>query len=491
MLRPENVPIYKEMEQMLANNGKCLLVTHPGRGKSYITEEYLINTQPKNVICICPTNTICDQWENDHYAVPMRICTYTSFSKYDVTQIGHPDLVIIDEAHHMGAEIWGRNLIYIIEKLVPIGTKVIALTADPIRWNDGRLNVADTWFDGCTVIGPSISDSMDQGFINPFTYVISLYQPEWLVKKLLAKTTTLTPAQAKITRTLAGKMQYLPENVTHVSVALQTYAPKTHQKGIVFCSRIDDIPDAMDTLTKAYPNHPQYVIHNKQTGKRNHTEMQAFNQSDDAFLFSVNMAAEGIHTKGVNMVIMFRKTQSPNLYVQMMGRLIDPNITDAYLHDIVGNNNAIEKILMRKNCGMADMLRIVPIMPNGTSSKPRQIIVKDLAAPALDIIKQIDDMLKNTGLDDAEKQFIRDNSETMDIKVMAATLNVSLNKVRSLIVEEDLRTSPMPPWTPLRDHWLLTMINEGRDGTYIAAVMNLKTREVTQRLIELQQKGDV
>lgn len=488
MLRPENVPIYEEMKKTLEDNGKCLLVTHPGRGKSYITEEYLVSSQAGSVICVCPTNTICKQWKDDHYAVPMRICTYTAFSKYDEAQIGHPDIVIIDEAHHMGARIWGRNLVYVIENLVPLGTKVIALTADPTRWNDGKVNVADTWFDGCTVVGPSISESMEQGFINPFTYVISLYQPKWLVDKLLANKNA-NSAQLKSARTLAGRMQYLPENVKHVSKALQTYAPKTHQKGIVFCSRISDIPDAMDTLAKAYPNHPQYVIHNKQSAKMNRTSMDDFNAANDAFLFSINMATEGIHTKGVNMVVMFRKTESPNLYAQMMGRIIDPNIKDAYLHDIVGNNTSIERVLKRTEGTAAEISRIIPIMQNGTASKPKQIIVKDLAAPALDIIKQIDAVMKTCMLTDDDKQFIRDNCQTMGIKDIATVLNVPMNKVNDLIMEEDLRTKPMPPWTPLREKALLMMVDEGKDDHYIAMVMDLKDHEVAWKRTELSQKG--
>lgn len=500
-LRPENRPIYENMKAMLDKKGKCILITHPGRGKSFITEEYMAEACPKDVICICPTNAICLQWENDHNTIPMRIVTYAAFSEYDKTAIGKPDLVIIDEAHHMGAPVWGKNICYVIQELVPKGTKVIALTADPIRWNDNLRNVANEWFKDAQVWGPTMTDSMEEGFINPFTYVISLYATETEIRKRTKKAATLPEPKRKAINSMIGKMQYLPENVRKTSRALQDYAPEGNKKGIVFCSRISDIPKAQDTLLQAYPDIPHFTINSNKTGKTNKNQITAFSNASEGFLFCVGMATEGVHCK-VNMVIMFRKTGSPNLYVQMVGRIIDPDVTDAYLHDIVCNSTSIQNVIKKADIDEAAIMSLNTALTmkrqNGQQAQAatkKQIIIKNLAKPALDELMAIDDaMERSRGLSDEEKLAIKDLYPNTNINQIAKRLHRSRATIEKYLRQQGLisygpvsGTEQGPPqWTQVRTDALNMLLDEGETPETIAKIMGTTEQDVLDKIKELE-----
>ena len=48
--------------------------------------------------------------------------------------------------------------------------------------------------------------------------------------------------------------------------------------------------------------------------------MAAFMQAPTACIISVNMLGEGVHVDGVNFIVMLRRTQSPTVYFQQIGR---------------------------------------------------------------------------------------------------------------------------------------------------------------------------
>ena len=75
---------------------------------------------------------------------------------------------------------------------------------------------------------------------------------------------------------------------------------------------------------------PQYIEENREW----------FENTDEGYLLAVNMISEGAHYRGVNTLIMFRKTQSYLVYTQQLGRIItlmkDEN-PNAIVFDLVNN----------------------------------------------------------------------------------------------------------------------------------------------------------
>jgi DNA repair protein RadD len=75
-------------------------------------------------------------------------------------RITPPDLIVIDESHHSGAETWGKILRAFPE------ARLLGVTATPCRLDGAGLGTVAGGFFDCMVQGPTIMDLIEEGYLS-------------------------------------------------------------------------------------------------------------------------------------------------------------------------------------------------------------------------------------------------------------------------------------------------------------------------------------
>ena len=175
-LMEHNRETYNRLCEVLKINNKCALVQATGTGKSYIAGKY-IEEHAKAVLILVPTNYLADAWSKLLSGAEQKIdiTTYQAFSKEPGAYLDY-DLVVADEMHHLGSEVWGKK--FIETYLQSDSHKIIGLTATEIRFLDNSRDMAEEIFDGIRVDGCDLPEAINKGILPTFKYVSALYCDE-------------------------------------------------------------------------------------------------------------------------------------------------------------------------------------------------------------------------------------------------------------------------------------------------------------------------
>ena len=409
MLKEHNQEAYEAIKKMLKAYKECCIVAATGIGKSNIITE-LLKELGLNALIIVPSLSINNNWNDlyDKYNTEyFSVITYQYFKLHYKNLYGF-DAYIFDEAHHMGAKEWGKAIKDFKSEL--IDELFIGATADDNRYFDEDIKtVANTFFNGEHVVyGLNQQEAIERGILPRAKYVCAIYN----VEEVFAKYKTI-----ELTDELKGKLNYTIQNCKSIENILQENIPSNnYTKGIVFVDNIKNIDTGVELVKKAFPNEPIYFIHSKLSKKNSERILNEFRKAKSGFIVSVNMLNEGNHIKGVNTIIMLRKTSSPSLYTQQIGRGLAANCTDITIFDLVRNDTSIKKILYRMNTTS----RIYNIKDNENKNKSNyknikisnQFIIKDYATDILEVLKDIDNSSNNKWTEEEDKIII-DNYPTM------------------------------------------------------------------------------
>lgn len=402
-----NKTLYLQVERCLQDNNKALVVLGTGLGKTTTALQYLWKHQCKGLV-IGPNNLIKSGWEC--YGDWVDTTTYQSFANtykdIDYSQYG---LVILDEAHHIGydeesnrgAEIWSKGIRYILKHNI----KVLGLTATPDR-NDG-VKLGGTLFNNCVCEGMAVEDAIEKHIIHPFSYVTAIYDTDKLVQEVKDK----YYSEDEECKKLFGQLDLAINNTITVRELFAKYMPKdTKRKGIVFIQEIADKEYALDIFKQLYPNMEFRAIDSKMNPEEVEANRKWFEETDEGYLMAVNMISEGAHYKGVNTLIMFRKTQSYLVYTQQLGRIItlmkDKN-PNAIVFDLVNNVENIRYNDRKLNRHKKEEHSISKIIKALENLKSEQIIIADETRDIVDCIRNIKQYYKtNLFWQDWEKDII-------------------------------------------------------------------------------------
>ena len=385
-LLPHNIPVFNEFCSTVDAHNKAMIITFTGGGKTFLTSRFLEVYDIHNALLVTSNINSCRDWE----ALTDRITaiTYHRWGKTPVEQLLKYDAVILDEVHHVGAPVWGKKLNEFLAQYDPAKIKLIGLTADDIRWSDGGRSMSQEYFPDCTVRGYNVKEAIENDIIPPFTYISAFAELEQKTAALQAK----ARKAGIVIDHLISKLQYIDENIASVGNILKKYAP-VRKKGIVFVDKISDIPDAERMLETAFPGMQHFVLHSKQSKQLNAKIRSEFDDADEGFLFNVNMLAESAHIPGVNMLVMNRRTQSPTVFFQQLGRGIAVNgPSDLMVFDIVGNKHMLKVTAASHR----ELMKMLEPAVETNSKMPKQIIVHDFASPAIDILTEIENMLSDS-----------------------------------------------------------------------------------------------
>ena len=373
VLLEHNVPVFEALEKMLQERGKAIVVSAQGTGKSFLIQEY-INRHDCNALVVCPRRSICSQWET----LNSRIAAITYQKLYRNPAISGYDCYVFDEAHHCGSTVWGAA---VKEVMASVGNPVIGLTADSVRHLDGGHDVAYDIWDGCIVNGYTPQEAIEAGILPSATYICALYDAGEKLKKYRG---------LPVSQKLMARLEYSIQNCSSIIDILHRHMPDGVRKGIVFVDSIETVKDGVKLIWDAFPGVPVTSIHSGWTQAENADTLDAYIKAESGYIVAVDMLNEGVHIPGVNTIIMLRKTASPNVFMQQLGRGLAAGAEDIIIYDFVGNNCSLKLIGERiEETGNIFDTKM------STSRKSNQFIVKDYASEVLTILEEIDFALSN------------------------------------------------------------------------------------------------
>ena len=422
MLLAHNINVYNELAQTLTHTNCCCVVMGTGVGKTFVASEYLDNNNLKALV-VSPTNSINKSWEKHTKRVDT--ITYQKLANiYKTIDFSKYDTVICDEVHHVGGPKWGIPIKYLINNNI---IKVIGLTESSVRYTDGGRDVAEEFFNGNVIYGESVSSAIEKQILNPVIYVGAMYNSDGLKKTL----------RGKIQSRLYAKLNLILNKTPTVAEVLKNNMPEGKRKGIIFASTIEDIHSAIDFVKSVYPNAVFKFVHSKQSETINNQVMDWFNKTDEGYLCSVDMISEGVHVKGVNTLIMLRRTESVNLFNQQLGRCLDANSREpAILFDLVNNKYSIK--IVKNNV----RIQTNSIFDSGkiNITESEQLIVKDYTKDIVDVLKEIKQQLNGKWTSE-EEQLILNNYQNGIKYLQTLFPERSLSSIKAKIYDLNLRLS--------------------------------------------------
>lgn len=394
-----NQTVYLQAESYLNTKNKALVIIGTGLGKTTTALEYLWKNKCKALV-IGPNNLIKNGWEE--YSDWCDTTTYQAFANsyynIDYSKYG---VVILDEAHHIGydeetekgAKVWSEGIRYLFDNNI----KVLGLTATPER--SDKIDISKTFFDGCVCEGFAVEDGIENGIIHPLSYITAYYDTNGILDQY-------SDCENK---ELVGQLDLAINNTPTVKEIFKKRMPDNKRKGIVFIQEIDDEAEVINIMKDVYPNVEMRIIHSKMNQGEIEDNRNWFENTDEGYLLAVNMISEGAHYKGVNTLIMFRRTNSYLVFTQQLGRIItltkneNPN---AIVFDLVNN---IENVQYGNNNtelkNKHSISKIIKVLRQSEAFKSNQIIVAD---ETRDIVKCIRDI----------KQFENDYWEDWEIEIL-------------------------------------------------------------------------
>ena len=339
MLRDYDIQTYNDMETMLIEHGECCLVGHTGIGKTRISMEF-VERYNLNTLVISNRHSINKSWEKtaaENGVVTISTVTMQTFVKAYKMFVDGFDCYIFDEAHHLGANTW-FTAYKKFKQIISEECFIIGATATSKLNFDGKgiNDITESVFNNHAVYCIDRKEAIELGIISNASYVYALYNVSEYAKEYFDK---------DMTDELRGKLDFAVKNQPQIADILIKYAPKGNKKGIVYVDRIKSIDDAVQLISTAFPKDPVWYIHSKLPAEEVATVYEEFAKCKNGFIINVDMISEGIHPNDVNMVVMLRKTISPNKFTQQSGRV--SNTEGAVIFDFVGNRTSIAKVIAR------------------------------------------------------------------------------------------------------------------------------------------------
>lgn len=400
LLLEHNIPVYENFCKCLEENHECILITATGTGKSYIVEEFL-QQHNETALVVVPTKAIAKSWEE--LSSNVSVVTYTWFMIHYKELVNQFTYVVFDEAHHIGGDgPWGESVRDF--RYLSSSTYFIGLTADSIRYNDRNKDVAEREFDGHVVYGYNTSEAVEKGILPNAKYVSALFNLPGLRRRLYNRVNESAYKQnnGKIDK-LFGRLDIAIKNYQSIQQILKQHLSGTeNRKGIVFVDSIKNIPNGIKIMQTTF-NDPILSIHSNMAQKDVLKVIERFKSLSRGYIVAVDMLNEGVHIDGVNTIIMLRKTRSPSVYKQQIGRALSSTSPDklVYIFDFVGNATEIMDYFRYSNPYMEDEEDIETsvdnILRDVENRKPRisnQFIIDDSTKEILSIVDQIQRLSK-------------------------------------------------------------------------------------------------
>lgn len=421
-LAAHNLLTSNEVRLKFKEVDRIAVVQATGTGKSYIIGQAIINAMPNPCVILAPSHFIL---KNQKKLLPWRsdvsYITYAKAAKMSVKQwmAIDPSLIVLDEFHRAGADIWGEG----VERLITScpKAKVLGTTATPVRHLDNERNMVEEIFDKNLINELSLYEAIAKNILPSPKYVSGIYSFDEMNEKYEIAINNSRMSNDEKAKGLAdlNKIHVDWEASSGIPNILDKHLKELSGKYIVFCEDIDHLDEMQDEVSKWFRlaskkrkkviKRYSYLVHSQSSITDNEAELSAFDSAKGAsgvhILLSVNMLNEGLHIKQVNGVILLRKTASPIIYLQQLGRCLQVSSeVDPIVFDLVNNINNLGTTSFQS--GLNNAITSENEMRSAVGLKPNRVQV-DIHDEVLDISRALEMMssLINLGVCDFDDWF--------------------------------------------------------------------------------------
>jgi DNA repair protein RadD len=243
-------------------------------------------------------------------------------------EIGHTDLVLIDEAHLIpgNSSTMYRRFLDALSEINP-ALKVIGLTATPFRTDSGMLHEGKSALFTDIAFEAPVRELIDQGYLSPLVSKQPTTQLD--VSKVG------TRAGDFIARDLAAAVDQ--EAITRAAVAEIIDYGKDRKSWLAFCSGVDHARHVAEEFQRR--GITCRTIFGDTPKDERDAIIAAFKRGEIRALASMGVLTTGFNAPGVDLIALLRPTKSAGLYVQMVGRgtRLAPNKENCLVLDFAGN----------------------------------------------------------------------------------------------------------------------------------------------------------
>lgn len=361
LLYDHNLETYNKVQKIFEKERKCAVVQPTGTGKSYIMMQLLKDFKGAEKIVIAPNKDFLNTLENNEYWNENNTITFTySFMARNINDIEDrlleygflPDrvkLIVMDELHRAGAPKWGES----VRRLIDIcsDAKVLGLTATPVRYLDENRDMVKELFGDNVAVNMNIDDAVKNNILPSINYVIAM-------KDITENIDEIKIPSEKVLADLVNKeitdLKKCWKFENNFENTLSKYLDTNIKSGkhIVFAQSIAEADSMASDIQKWFStiykdsNVNVYVIHSKAKNVQNTiTDFFKDNKENEMKVaITVNMLNESFHSKDILSIILFRGTQSPQVYLQQIGRALSAKASAPYVFDFVDNYNAVGRV---------------------------------------------------------------------------------------------------------------------------------------------------
>ena len=313
-LRPYQQQLVGDARSALSLHSRVLTVLPTGGGKTQIFVDiaYRAATKGRRVLILVHRRELMQQARlrlgAGHALIEVH-SIQTVVRKYK----WKPDLVIVDEAHHVMAKTWR-------EALEALNAPVLGFTATPQRL-DGK-GLGEQF--GAMVLGPNAGDLMQMGFLSGY----KLFCP---------------PGRADLSGIKKRGGDYAKNELNErvdtrrvLAAAVKNYKLLGgNRQAIGFCVSISHAEHMCDAFNEA--GIPADMVDGSMNAKDRDLTMKAFRDGAIRVLLSVDLISEGFDVPACDCVLLMRPTASLSLYLQQVGRALRPSNQHAVILDCCGN----------------------------------------------------------------------------------------------------------------------------------------------------------
>lgn len=366
-LFPHNEKAFKLLDASLIDEKFAFIEHATGTGKTVIILKYLYARMREMRIFFV---TLHDEMFDQLFGKQMKLLGMTrdDFRQFD-TLIYHNlikinpkkllddyDCIVFDEAHHCGAPKWKKIVLGIKEEVKRReNKKMIGLTATGIRYLDNYQDVAETYFEGNVVSRLNVVEAMLRALLPAPIYVNSIVACREKYERVLYKLRKLP--RTKEILDIIDRMEEIGKRIddnSSVGDLLKKYNVKPGEKYIVFCKDINDLKRKKEEAKEWFKDIGEINIfeaHSAQKKEKNREQISEFEKKSDkiSLMFAVDIFNEGFHIDDLDGILMFRKTSSPIVYLQQIGRALSFSARKKQIKifdfvDNISNNDVIREL---------------------------------------------------------------------------------------------------------------------------------------------------
>jgi DNA repair protein RadD len=243
-------------------------------------------------------------------------------------EIGHTDLVLIDEAHLIPGKssTMYRRFLDALKAINP-ALKVIGLTATPFRLDCGMLHEGQNALFTAIAYEAPVRELIDAGYLSP------------LVSKQPATRLDVSKVGTRagdfIARDLAAAVDQ--DAITRAAVAEIIEHGRDRESWLAFCSGVEHARHVAEEFGRQGIS-CRTIFGDTPKDERD-AILAAFKRGEIRALASMGVLTTGFNAPGVDLIALLRPTQSAGLYVQMVGRgtRLAPGKENCLVLDFAGN----------------------------------------------------------------------------------------------------------------------------------------------------------